>query len=308
MSIAKFSILIFLAISLISCERNENDIYLTSEPVYIPDIEFLYHLIWNGVDTNKDSIITYKEAAAIEFLNLSSYCSPDITDITGIEAFPNLMTLVCRCNKIDTMDLSMNKSLREVYAYDNNLKFLDVSGCTELYYLHVGTEGLCLKNRLTSIDISNNKHLRTLYCGSNLLKELDISNNPEFEVLKCPLNLISKIDLSKSHKLDVLEIWGNQLSSIDVSKCSSLSVLDFSLNQIFEVTLENNINLIELDVSRNPLTTLDISQNTSLKLLIIKNMPFLESVCVWTSPFPPPGLNIASSDGSNILFTSNCNR
>jgi hypothetical protein len=107
--------------------------------------------------------------------------------------------------------------------------------------------------------------------------------------------------------MNVLEIWGNQLSSLDVSNCTSLSVLDFSLNQICEIALGNNKDLIELDVSRNPLCVLDISGNISLKVLIIKDMPKLDSVCVWTSPFPPPELQVFRGDNSNILFSSHCN-
>ena len=296
----------FFASLFISCESDENESFLNKDPVHIPDTEFFRDLIWNGVDANGDSIITYGEAAAITFLNLSSYFGPDITDLTGIEAFTNLSILVCRCNKIASMDLSKNVSLREVYAYDNDLQSIDVSGCKELNYLHVGTDGLCLKNRLSSLDISNNKHLRTLICNNNLIEELDISTNPDFELLECHLNLITALDLSKNTKLNMLKMWGNQLSCLDVSDCTFLSELDFSLNQVCDVALGDNKYLVKLDVSRNPLYVLDISQNTSLKVLIIKDMPNLDSVCAWTYPFPPPEVTVISSDNSPILFSSAC--
>lgn len=305
MLIFRFAILLFLASLIITCERKQNEEILNNEPVYIPDIEFFRDLLWNGADANGDSIITYAEAAAIRFLNLSSYFSQDICDLTGIEAFINLSTLVCRCNKIVTMDLSQNISLKEVYAYDNDLQSIDVSGCKDLEYLHVGSDGLCLKNRISNLDISNNEHLKTLICDNNLLEELDVSNNPELEVLECQSNQISEIDFSSNANIRVLELWGNQLTQLNVSKCSFLATLDFSLNEICEIYLRNNKNLRELDVSRNPLCLLDISQNTSLELLIIKDMPYLDSVCAWTTPFPPPELTIAC-DNSPILFSSTC--
>lgn len=306
MQIFKFTVFLLLASLFISCEKKENDNFLNQEPVYIPDIELFRALIWNGVDANEDSIITYGEAANIKFLNLSSYFSADITDLTGIETFTNLSTLVCRCNKIASMDLSKNKSLKEVYAYDNDLQSIDISGCTELEYLHVGTDGLCLKNRLCSLDISNNAYLKTLICNNNLLEELDISNNPELEVLECQLNQISTLDLSNNTKMIILELWGNQIPCLDVSYCTSLSVLDFSLNQVCDINLRKNRNLQELDVSRTPLSKLDISQNTSLKVLIIKNMPNLDTICAWTSPFPPPEVKVFSDDNSSIIFSSYC--
>jgi len=306
MPIFRFTVLLFLASLFISCERKENDNFLNQEPVYIPDIEFFRDLIWNGADTNGDGVITYGEAATIKFLNLSSYFGPEISDLTGIEAFRNLTTLVCRCNRIVNMDLSKNRSLREVYAYDNDLRSIDVSGCTELEYLHIGSDGLCLKNRLCSLDISNNEHLRTLICNNNLIEELDVSKNLELEILECQLNQLRTLNLSNNTKLNVAELWGNQLSCLDVSNCTSLTVLDFSLNQVLETNLRYNRKLVELDVSRTPLSVLDLSRNTSLRVLIIKDMPNLDSICVWTSPFPPPELKVFSGDNSNILFSSTC--
>ena len=44
---------------------------------------------------------------------------------------------------------------------------------TQLTYLD------CSDNRLTDLDLSNNRELVTLLCTGNSLTELDVSNNPE---------------------------------------------------------------------------------------------------------------------------------
>ena len=291
---------------LISCERIDPEGPRSESSVYIPDSEFLFELIGDKIDTNGDSIISYREAEEVTFLNLSNYFGPDITDLTGIEAFINLEILVCRCNKVADLDLSKNTVLQEVYAYDNDLKNIDVSGCKDLTLLHVGCDGLCHKNRLTKLDISNNQKLRILDCRNNLLTKIDVSNNHYLESLYCPLNQITELDLSNNIHLNQLEAWSNQLTSLDVSNCESLTVLDFSVNQITEIALENNPSLVELDASRNFISSLNLSNNPTLKLLIIKDMPMLKWICINSFPFPPADMNIISSDNSDFQFITDC--
>ena len=64
--------------------------------VYIPDANFKAGLISLGVDTNFDTEIQFAEAAALTTeLNVNGYA---ISDLTGIEAFINLMVLRCAYN------------------------------------------------------------------------------------------------------------------------------------------------------------------------------------------------------------------
>lgn len=60
---------------------------LLSQNINIPDQCFVDALIENGVDTNKDGLISFAEAEAVERLDIWSEC---IRDIRGIEAFLNL--------------------------------------------------------------------------------------------------------------------------------------------------------------------------------------------------------------------------
>ena len=61
-----------------------------AQNVNIPDANFKNALISAGVDTNEDGEISYAEAEAITYLDVSS---KNISDMTGIEAFINLDTL-----------------------------------------------------------------------------------------------------------------------------------------------------------------------------------------------------------------------
>lgn len=61
--------------------------------VYIPDNVFLAALIELGVDTNGDGEICSCEAEQVISMDVNH---KDITNMSGIEAFVNLDTLICR--------------------------------------------------------------------------------------------------------------------------------------------------------------------------------------------------------------------
>lgn len=133
------SITLLLTLLLISCEKN-------NDPEF-PDSNLYQALLEKGMETNNDGIISKYEAEYITLLNLSEY---DISDLSGIELFTNLETLIC---------------------HNNSLTSLDVSKLTKLVKLN------CRENQIAELDVSNNTILNLLECGGNLLSYLDISNN-----------------------------------------------------------------------------------------------------------------------------------
>jgi len=42
--------------------------------------------------------------------------------------------------------------------------------------------------------------------------------------------------------------------------------------------------------------------------LSLRDMPTLEEVCVWELPFPPEGVEIDTTNSSNLYFTMECSR
>ena len=87
---------------------------LVAQNVEIPDTAFLYRLIKEGVDTDKDSLISYAEAESVVCLDVSGKidscyaatpvcCSTPVSagnihSLSGIEEFINLDTLSCSGN------------------------------------------------------------------------------------------------------------------------------------------------------------------------------------------------------------------
>jgi carboxyl-terminal processing protease len=159
--------------------------------VNIPDTNFRKALIDYGVDVNHDGCISYNECELIKSLKLNA---KNINDLTGIEAFINLDSLDCSGNKLSTLSLFSNTSL----------KFLD-----------------CSDNQLTNLDIRNNSLLLKLNCSNNQLKSLDIANCRLLQNLNCSSNQFTNLDLVENSML--LDSLASQGVNLNLSGMPSLS-------------------------------------------------------------------------------------
>ena len=248
--------------------------------VTIPDDNFLKALIEQGVDTNGNGIISFSEAEVITFLDVSE---DSISDMTGIEAFINLDTLVC---------------------YDNQLTTLNVSKNTALKSLN------CAYDRLITLDISNNTYLTDLNCYLNGLTTLDVSNNPLLEVLDCCFNKLTTLDFSNNPRLTYLDCgcFTNHIATLNFSNNPLLETLICQAIQLTNLNMTNNTLLVTLECGGNQLTILDVSKNTALINFGIGDMPLLTKVCVWQIPFPPTGIVVNTTGSPNVYFTTDCSK
>jgi len=140
-NLLKISILSVIVILTWSCERHDS--------IEVNDNNFSKSLLEQGIDKDGDGKINPDEAASVVSLHLDN---GTISDLTGIEAFINLDTLICN---------------------NNELTSLDVSKLVGLVYLK------CDFNDISSLDLSSNVLLERLLCPHNSLTSLDLSNNPE---------------------------------------------------------------------------------------------------------------------------------
>ena len=108
----KIPLLLFLlAFLLTQCEKDNF--------VHIPDDAFLHALIELGVDKNGDGEICSCEAEKITYLDLREVI---LSDMTGIEAFIHLDTLMCGSfpegNLFSTLDVSHNTGLKMLMCFN----------------------------------------------------------------------------------------------------------------------------------------------------------------------------------------------
>ncbi len=123
----------------------------------------------------------------------------------------------------------------------------------------------CMRNNLSSLDITKNLALIDIDCWANNLTSLDVSKNTALIYLACGGNRIESLDVSKNTLLELLECGSNELTSLDVSKNTALTFLGCNSNyQLSRLNVSNNTALIDLHCYGCQLTSLDISNNKAL--------------------------------------------
>ena len=114
-----------------------------NDAVYIPDANFKTKLIDLGYDINADGEIQFAEAAAVTtILNIPN---SNISDLTGLHAFTNLLGLICNSNNLTTVDVST------IHAPNSNYNF---SGNPNLSYINMknGVVDSCVVFPFTGVD------------------------------------------------------------------------------------------------------------------------------------------------------------
>ncbi len=215
---------------------------------YVPDDNFEQALIDLGVDDILDDFVL---TSNIEPLTELSITYLEISDLTGIEDFVNLTSLVC---------------------HHNNLTTLNVQNLTALYILSFSY------NQVTTIDLTNNVNLAILNGNFNNLTNIDLSQNTELTSLHLYDNQIGSIDISNCSSINSLGLAGNNLLSLDISQNILLENLAVQGNQLTELDVSNNTQLEALQCFANDIDSLDVSGNPELRGLwcYVNGMTYLD--------------------------------
>ena len=97
----------------------------------------------------------------------------------------------------------------------------------------------CGKNKLRTIDVSENSVLQSLYCTENQLTVLDVGNLSKLGNLSCNDNQLTSLDVSRQTNLEKLYCRHNRLTSLNVSGLTKLSVLSCQYNYMNATALNN---------------------------------------------------------------------
>ena len=106
--------------------------------------------------------------------------------------------------------------------------YMSVSGVTDVTGIQFFTALTyldCCESELTSLDVSKNTKLETLWCDNNKLTTLDVSKNTALTKLGCYKNQLTALDVSKNTALEELWCYDNQLTALDVSMNTALTKL-----------------------------------------------------------------------------------
>src|SRR5690554_2031089 len=145
----------------------------------------------------------------------------------------------------------------------------------------------CGSNKINSLDISQNSHLRTLRCNNNSLSSLDVRQNTNLTDLLCNSNQLSNLDVRQNTNLTVLICPSNQLSTLDISENIKLATLNCAENLI-----------ANLDFSQNPALTRLFCNGNQLKSLILDQKTKLISLSCQDNQLT--SLNVANGNNANV--------
>lgn len=240
---------------------NPTFIFETSLPINknnFPDANFR-----NYIKTYKAGgrdVLTVEEQRKVESIEVKGW---NISNLKGIEAFPNLKELNCENNSIQKLDLRQNPELEKLICNKNQLTQLDLSKNLKIYHLN------CSENQLEQLDVSNLKALENLDCSHNDLEQLDVRNSKFLRALYCSWNRLTELDADVSHKfqLEKVECQNNQLTSLILGQNKLLNKLNCAHNQLTQLNLNNMISLKDLNCFNNQLTVLDVSDSPKLTTL-----------------------------------------
>lgn len=181
----------------------------------IPDTNFESKLVALGIDTDGlNGKITISNIANITSLDLSN---SGISNLSGIEQFTALETLICSGNLLSTINVSNSTALKYLDCSNNPLTTLNVSNnklLTELYCDGVvtivkknsSTKNSTAATQLIVLDLSNNLFLTKLSCSNNHLVSLDVSKNTFLTDVNCSNNSLQNLNLSNGNNAKMLNV------------------------------------------------------------------------------------------------------
>lgn len=176
------------------------------------------------IDTNGDQEIQVSEALNVSKLIVSGQQGNMIADLTGINAFTNLVLLSASSNALTNLQITGLPYLQSLSVRYNNLTGISLSNLNSIHTLDV------TNNQLVSIDISNLPSLVTLESSNNLLTTIILNNNNSLLNMHATNNKLTTVAFEKAPNLSNLYLKNNLFTTIDAGQLTGLNNFDFSDN------------------------------------------------------------------------------
>ncbi len=117
-------------------------------------------------------------------------------------------------------ELATYKDMNVAYNHNNIASLQGIEFFTNLNVLN------CNRNKLTSVNLSNNKQLEWLIIYSNQLTSLDMTSNTRLKYLRCWQNTtMTSLNVAGLTQLIELDCNGCNLSTLNISGCTGLQLL-----------------------------------------------------------------------------------
>lgn len=259
---------------------------VSAQIVNIPDPNFKAALLNHDpvIDTNSDGEIQVSEAeAAIQVV----VGNENISDLTGIEAFVNILRLWFSQNQVTTIDTSALINLTQIDFSRNQLTSVDLTDNTNLITI-IGEE-----NPMTSLTLPATDSVRFLELENSDLATIDVSVIPNVLLLGLGFNNLTTVDLEDNGDLEYIRIAGNPISTIDFSFNFELAWVDAISTQLETIDLSQQFGLCHLQARNCPNLRYVNIQNGNNENLVNGN-------CTGVTFSGPATLNL--TDSNNLEF------
>jgi Leucine-rich repeat (LRR) protein len=260
--------------------------------VSIPDANFKGKLIALGFDTNNDGNIQLTEAENITTLNVSE---SNISDLTGIMSFPNLVFLYCSYNTISDLNVTGLSNLQLLDCSNNQITNINLTGVSNLGSLNCSHNLLttlngvsssisnlrCNNNRLTSFNALNLDNLFELDISNNTIESFNLNSASNLAYLTCNSNLLTSLNVNAFSNLVALDCSDNNLTALNISNLSLLTSITCKINpELTSVSLTNlnSLWLIDLTGNRDPGNGTNVPIEGNINSLTLVNLPQLNSI------------------------------
>lgn len=212
------------------------------------------------------SKLTYINLKGLTKLSYFDCNSNEVENIVGCEDLNNIHEFWAGSNKLtNSLDFSHSGLLSVLNLSFNNLKELNVNGCSNLVQLKAEYNELEIIN-----GIADCVNLNSLYLKHNKLLELALTNN-NLVLLDVTENQLNSLSLSNLTSLVFLYCSNNKLVNIDFSSLTSLEKLVCHNSELTKIDLTNLANLEYVDVGSNKLNTIKLDGCISLSTLFCTN-------------------------------------
>lgn len=258
--------------------------FTLSTGLHIPDMKFataIRSACANCLDAC-DNLTT--NAAALTTLNVSS---SQISDLTGISGFTNLINLYCNYNPLTSLPSNLPSGLQTLSCTNTLIGTLPStlpSGLTALYCgsSFLNTLPTTLPTNLRTLDCSNAyltalpstlpSGLLSLNCSSNQLTSLPNMPTTLLE-LNCSSNALTSLP-AFYNKIQYLYCQNNQLTSLPASLPADLKYLRCQNNRLTDLPSSLTPSILEIECYDNNIYCLPTLPNalTNLKLDKLKIM------------------------------------
>lgn len=218
---------------------------------------------------------------------------------------------------VESIALPELGALKQFSFNNSSLKTIDVSKATQLTSLTINSTTVSkFEPQLEGIDVSQLKELTYLSLQGNnnasgKLTTIDLTQNTKLESVYLQYNQLSEVKLADSYeKLTVFNGQNNQLESFDASKVLAMKSLYLADNKLTTIDVSQLANLAWLDVKNNQLTgDLDLTANqkftnvyvnnnqlTSVKVTDVTKQFYFDTnrMTIATMPAKPASMNTAS--------------